>query len=472
MGAASRRPTTRPAATAWLCASPHRRRGQRQRTGPRDGGLVNSCPGSGRTGQGRAAHRVRRRGPDGEMNLIRAISRARSTAAGRVRAFADAGIAGLHAVEAPLTLTSYDAEKALARRDGAVELMRRRRQRPGRAQPRGGSCADRSHPLPAPGPRRLGGRQVPDLRLTRPGGDGACTRWPAGEVGINWLSKVGTDPYAAARTTWRSTRTTAAHQRRHHHLERRAVAEDLRLLAERGPVGLAHRPAAGLGQAGSPQGHHDLDRPHVRRPECGDQAVLVGCPVLGGERDPAEDAALPAGTGGPPDRHEPCGGRHLARGPEGRPRPPCPSRAYPAPPDCDGGARPGQSPWGRFPPARRKLPDRVYRVANTEADVARAGLDNSGGITGTWTLRVADGTFQLSCRPLESPGTDCGARGLRRSSRGWEAPRGGEPGVLRVSTPTCSQGLADAPCLCPSPARAPASTAGTTGWRGRSTGRP
>jgi len=52
------------------------------------------------------------------------------------------------------------------------------------------------------------------------------------------------------------------------------------------------------------------------------------------------------------------------------------------------------------------LPDGVYRVELTAADVA--GRSNDGGLTGTWTLIVSHGTYELSCRPIATVGIDCG----------------------------------------------------------------
>jgi hypothetical protein len=78
----------------------------------------------------------------------------------------------------------------------------------------------------------------------------------------------------------------------------------------------------------------------------------------------------------------------------------------PAPPACDG--RVPQTPNGAVPQTRAGLPDGVYRVTNSEADLSRSAFDNSGGLTGTWTLKVDNGTYQLTCRPVSEPGTDCG----------------------------------------------------------------
>jgi TRAP-type C4-dicarboxylate transport system substrate-binding protein len=63
---------------------------------------------------------------------------------------------------------------------------------------------------------------------------------------------------------------------------------------------------------------------------------------------------------------------------------------------------------GQIPPTVSALPDGVYRVEHTVADVTAAGLDNHDGESGTWTLTVRNGTYEIRCRPLSDPGRDCG----------------------------------------------------------------
>lgn len=58
--------------------------------------------------------------------------------------------------------------------------------------------------------------------------------------------------------------------------------------------------------------------------------------------------------------------------------------------------------------AESGLPEGVWRVEVTEADVAAAGMGNGEGWSGTWTLRLDDGTFVLTCVPVDRPGRDCG----------------------------------------------------------------
>lgn len=55
------------------------------------------------------------------------------------------------------------------------------------------------------------------------------------------------------------------------------------------------------------------------------------------------------------------------------------------------------------------LPDGQYRVEITAEDVAAAGESNSDGPSGIWTLKVQDGTFEVFCHPVTNvPGHDCG----------------------------------------------------------------
>ena len=55
------------------------------------------------------------------------------------------------------------------------------------------------------------------------------------------------------------------------------------------------------------------------------------------------------------------------------------------------------------------LPDGVYRTEIPISAVAAAGLNNSPGWSGVWTLRVTHAEYALYCKPLDQPGRDCGA---------------------------------------------------------------
>jgi TRAP-type C4-dicarboxylate transport system substrate-binding protein len=66
------------------------------------------------------------------------------------------------------------------------------------------------------------------------------------------------------------------------------------------------------------------------------------------------------------------------------------------------------SPAAGAPGQVSDLPDGEYRVEITTDDLAAAGLDNHDGKSGTWTLTVRDGTYEMRCRPIDDPGIDCG----------------------------------------------------------------
>jgi TRAP-type C4-dicarboxylate transport system substrate-binding protein len=63
---------------------------------------------------------------------------------------------------------------------------------------------------------------------------------------------------------------------------------------------------------------------------------------------------------------------------------------------------------GAVPNQVASVPDGLYRVSISLHDVEAAGFSNEQGWTGTWTLEIERGTYQLRCRPLDMPGKDCG----------------------------------------------------------------
>jgi TRAP-type C4-dicarboxylate transport system substrate-binding protein len=71
---------------------------------------------------------------------------------------------------------------------------------------------------------------------------------------------------------------------------------------------------------------------------------------------------------------------------------------------CDGDDAPDSG--DGVPTTTAPIPEGTYRAEIPVEATAEVG--NDGGFSGTWTLRVQDGTYALSCRPLELPGTDCG----------------------------------------------------------------
>lgn len=63
---------------------------------------------------------------------------------------------------------------------------------------------------------------------------------------------------------------------------------------------------------------------------------------------------------------------------------------------------------GPIPTAVSALPDGVYRTEVSHADVAAAGGDGGDHPAGIWTLRIRRGTYEVRCRPVEGPGEVCG----------------------------------------------------------------
>lgn len=65
-----------------------------------------------------------------------------------------------------------------------------------------------------------------------------------------------------------------------------------------------------------------------------------------------------------------------------------------------------------IPTTTATIPDGTYRQTVTQADLDAAGVGNGPGFTGIWTLKIADGTYALSCNFAENPARDCGNGGV------------------------------------------------------------
>jgi TRAP-type C4-dicarboxylate transport system substrate-binding protein len=78
----------------------------------------------------------------------------------------------------------------------------------------------------------------------------------------------------------------------------------------------------------------------------------------------------------------------------------------PVPEECLG--EPADDPLAEVPDEISSLPAGQYRTEIRLADVTAAGVDNGPGWTGTWTLTIENGSYVLTCRAVESPGKDCG----------------------------------------------------------------
>jgi len=81
-----------------------------------------------------------------------------------------------------------------------------------------------------------------------------------------------------------------------------------------------------------------------------------------------------------------------------------------------------------IPVTTAPIPDGQYRVDITKADLDRAGVNNGAGWTGTWTLAITDGRYALYCRAIEDTNKDCGNSGEPAQASPYEA------GELRGTT--------------------------------------
>jgi TRAP-type C4-dicarboxylate transport system substrate-binding protein len=76
--------------------------------------------------------------------------------------------------------------------------------------------------------------------------------------------------------------------------------------------------------------------------------------------------------------------------------------------DCRKGVAVHENIAGTIPRTTAAIPDGAYRVQLSTDEVLAAGLDNQDGVSGTWTLSIRDGKYQLRCQPVSAPGHDCG----------------------------------------------------------------
>ena len=78
------------------------------------------------------------------------------------------------------------------------------------------------------------------------------------------------------------------------------------------------------------------------------------------------------------------------------------------PASCRGGVTTNNGSLGPIPTALSALADGVYRRQVTHDDVAAAGGDPGDHPAGIWTLTVRRGTYEVRCRPIPGPGQVCG----------------------------------------------------------------
>jgi TRAP-type C4-dicarboxylate transport system substrate-binding protein len=104
--------------------------------------------------------------------------------------------------------------------------------------------------------------------------------------------------------------------------------------------------------------------------------------------------------------------------------------------DCRQGASTGDDrSAGAVPRTAAAIPDGVYRVQISTEEVLAAGQDNHDGTSGTWTLSVRHGRFELRCQPVAAPGDDCGGS-TGSEPLEWGALRGKGNVVYFVSDTT------------------------------------
>ena len=348
--------------------------------------------------------------PEAESNLVKAI------ASGEVdggwpstRAFANAGITGLEAVEAPMTLTSYAAEKTLvsgpvadkllAKLDGTgvvgLELAVGPLRRPFAAKSpllgpedwAGATFRVYNSPVQTDAVRLLGATAV-NL------GFGWIDEVRAGrlraiEFDIAQYAESGNTTEAGNVTAnvvlWPKVFVLAVSQERfdtltgqQQHWVREAAEKAMQVSVD------ATYDETGLAQDLCGKGTRFIaaSTDQIAAMRTSLQPVLDGLAA-----DPASGAVF----------------REIQAIAANHPEPEVPT----VPANCQQATAKKQV-TGGTPDEVSDLPEGEYRVEITTDDVAAAGLTNGPGPAGMWTIRVHDGTYEMRCRPLADPGIDCG----------------------------------------------------------------
>jgi TRAP-type C4-dicarboxylate transport system substrate-binding protein len=347
------------------------------------------------------------REPDAESKLVEAIaSGAIDGGAPSTRAFANAGIPGLEVVEAPMTITSFEAQKALVTGSVADELLGRLEgsgvvglglavgplRRPFAAEApllgpddwEGARFRVFNSPIQAEAVRALGGEPI--------------------NLGIGWIDEVEAGNLRGAELDiaqyWANGFTTeAANVTANVVLWPKVIVLSLsqrRWDSLTGDQQQWVREAAQRAVQASIDATYDESTPAQALCDKGVRFV---------DANPGQVAALRqslapvlAGMGADPQLAEI---QAIAS-------------QYPDPAVLDIAAECRQvlpvDPMAMdpIPDEVSALPDGSYRVDITVADVEAAGIGNGPGWTGTWTLTIDNGTYVLTCRPLDLPGRDCG----------------------------------------------------------------
>jgi TRAP-type C4-dicarboxylate transport system substrate-binding protein len=324
------------------------------------------------------------------------------------RAFANAGIDGLQAVEAPMLLSSYDAEKALVSGHGAdlalaaledsgivgLELSVGQLRRPISAVQPLLAVADwadvrfRSYNSPVQNNtiERLGAK--PMNVGTNWGGRVDAGELDGAEFDIPGLAGTGftSAPHVSGNIVlWPKVYVLTVSQQ----------AMDLLTEEQRGWV----HEAARLTMQSSVDAEYDesaiaqeLCGAGLRFPMATDEQIAElrqqVQPVIDGLAADQANAPLLAEVQKIAEQH------------------PAPE-AVSVPPDCRV-AIADDAAHADIPDTTAPIPDGKYRVAITPEELQAAGHSNGPGWSGTWTLDVRDGTWALYCQPYKRPGRDCG----------------------------------------------------------------
>jgi TRAP-type C4-dicarboxylate transport system substrate-binding protein len=345
-----------------------------------------------------------------ESDLVEAI------AAGEIdggwpstRAFANAGISGLEVVEAPMTITSYDAEKELVSSPVADQLLARLEgsgvvglglgvgplRRPFAAEApllgiedwEGVPFRVFNSPVQSDAVQALNGIPV-NVGTTWPEDVAAGTlRGAEFDIAQYDTNGLGTEVgnVTANVVLWPKVFVFSMSQERFDSLteQQQAWVREAAELATQATVDATYDEttlARGLCEQGVRFVNASADQ------LSGLQAAFQ--PVIAGLAAAPADAALLEAIQGIAAKHP---------GPE---QPDVPS-------GCTlGTASEGEA--GGVPTEASNIPEGVYRVETTVADVAAAGLSNGDGWSGTWTLTIVDGTYELTCHAIDDPGIDCG----------------------------------------------------------------
>ena len=348
---------------------------------------------------------------DSESDLVAAIASGELDGGWpSTRAFAVAGISGLEAVEAPMTITSYEAQKALVsgpleaqvieHLDGSgvvgLGLSVGPLRRPFASAPllgpedwMGASFRVYNSPVQADVVRALGGEPV--------------------NIGFGWIDEVRAGNLRGAEFDlaqyWTNNATGADFVTSNVVLWPKvfvlSVSEDrFDSLSEEQRAWLVEA----ANRAGEASVEATYDETSVARDLC-DRGVrfvdaspdqlaamsemltpvidqIAGDPVSGPLL--AEIQVLAAEHGGPEALDVPTECRLM-------------------PAEADGGG-----PGTTIPEQVAGIPDGLYRVEISAADVEAAQFSNSQGLSGIWSLEIEQGTYFISCRPLDDPGKDCG----------------------------------------------------------------